>query len=273
MNTIVAATDYSSLAENAVEYAAAIARQKKERLILLNDIEEPVHAENARLSEGRFQQFLDENEARLLEKAAVLAKKYGITVLAKSTNSIVENEISNLIAEYHVYMVVMGMEARSRYQELWGNTTTSVIKHLPINVLAVPAKAKFENVSKVLFACDALHGVSEQLLERIKNIALTNPVEIEILIISTGPKNAATSGEMTYSLKVIDERLKGIAYHYENVNADSIVDGIRKEVIRSKAGVLIMAPEKHGFWDSLIHRSATRAMASGLDIPLLSVPL
>jgi hypothetical protein len=34
-----------------------------------------------------------------------------------------------------------------------------------------------------------------------------------------------------------------------------------------------MMPNKYGFWGSLIHRSKTRIMASGSEIPLMSLPL
>ncbi len=269
MNTIVAATDYSDIAENAVEYAAGIAKLKNERLILLNDIEVAFHAENAQLSPGDFEALYQKNGTRLQQRASSLEEKYGIEVLPKTTNSIVESELNKLIAEYDIYMVVMGMASRSRYQEIWGNTTTKIIKKLPVNVLAVPAKAKFEGLKKVLFAFDALHGVSEELLARVKNIALIANAEVEVLLINKSREK--TNEEDFYSLQTIDAHFEGIPYHYENVNADSVVEGIRMEVIRSNADLLVMAPQKHGFWDSFVHRSKTRGMASGLDIPLLSV--
>ena len=272
MNTIIAATDYSELAENAVEYAAAVAKLKNERLILLNDISVAVHAENARLPSDRFEELLVANEVRLGQRALALSHAYGIDVVPKATNSFVENELETLVAEYHAYMVVLGMEPQSRVQEWWGNTTTSVIKKFPLDVLAVPAKARFEGLKKVLFACDALHGVSEALLTRVKNVALLVTAEVEVLVISPGAAPATPSNEAVYSLQRIGEGLEGIPYHIENVNAESIVEGIRMEVIRSNADLLVMAPQKHGFWDSLIHRSKTRMMAAGLDIPLLSVP-
>ncbi len=269
MSTIVAATDYSNIAENAVEYAAAIAKLKNERLILLYDIEVAFHAENAQLSPASFEALYQKEESRLRLRTTSLGEKYGIEVLPKVTNSVVENELTNLIAEYDVYMVVMGMASQSRYQEIWGNTTTKIIKKLPVNVLAVPAKAKYEGLKKVLFACDALHGVPKELLARVKNIALMTHAEVEVLLVSTSPEK--TYEEDSYSLQAVNAHLEGLPFHYENVNADSIVEGIRMEVIRSNADLLIMAPQKHGFWDSVIHRSKTRSMASGLDIPLLSV--
>lgn len=49
MMTIIAATDFSILAENAVEYAAAIAKHKNARLILFNSFVIPFHAANTLL--------------------------------------------------------------------------------------------------------------------------------------------------------------------------------------------------------------------------------
>jgi hypothetical protein len=48
---------------------------------------------------------------------------------------------------------------------------------------------------------------------------------------------------------------------------------IEKEIIDSNSNLLVMIPKKYGFWESLIHRSKTREMASGLNIPMLSIPI
>jgi nucleotide-binding universal stress UspA family protein len=272
MNTLIAATDYSDLAENAVEYAAAVANHKHERLILLHNLAFDVHAENARLHADRLQEVMEENQARLNRRATALAEKYGITVLPIITDTpLVEEEMAALVAKYDVYMMVMGMAEKSRMRELWGNTTTIAIKHVHVNVLAVPANAKFKDNRKVLFACDAIHGIVDQVLARIKSIALLYNAEVEVLLIHTKPQTGKEATTTQYSLQAIDKALQGIAYHYENVDADSIVEGIRQEVLKSHADVLIMAPLQHGFWSSLAHRSKTREMASGLEIPLLSV--
>jgi nucleotide-binding universal stress UspA family protein len=272
MNTILAATDYSDLAENAVEYAAAVARHKSERLVLLNIIVYDVHAENARLHVEKFQEMMAQAQARLDKRAAALSDQYGITVLPITANSfLVEEELAKLVAKYDVYMVVMGMAEQSRLQEYWGNATTLAIKHVPVNILAVPANATFKEQRKVLFACDAIHGVFEQLLARIKSVALLFNAEVEVLLIHTKPQTGKQADATEYSLQAIDKALQGIAYHYENVDADSIVEGIRLEIIKTHADVLIMAPLQHGFWGTLVHRSKTRKMASGLDIPLLAV--
>lgn len=47
---------------------------------------------------------------------------------------------------------------------------------------------------------------------------------------------------------------------------------IAAEIKEIKADFLVMMPQKRGFWEAVVHRSKTRLMASGLQIPLLSIP-
>jgi nucleotide-binding universal stress UspA family protein len=273
MDTIIAATDYSPLAENAAEYAAALAKMAGERLVLLNDFVVTPDAENARIPEHQYQKLLELNKLHLAKKAISLSERYGIEVIPRATSSYVENELRNLISEYEPRVLVLGMAPRSWEQKLWGNTTTEVIKKLHAAVLVVPGGATYKGFRKVLFACDILHGVSEQLLNRIRRLAMLTSAVIEVLIINAAGDGLEVLGTDPSPLKGIDDNFDGIAYNYTQVNADSVIKGIRKEIIRSGAELLIMAPQKHGFWDSFVHRSKTRIMASGLEIPLLALPL
>ncbi|HMG07171.1 MAG TPA: universal stress protein [Mucilaginibacter sp.] len=273
MKTIIAATDYKELSENAAEYAADIARLSKARLILLNDFTISIHAINARLPGPAIEELLSENELRLKKKAALLSEKFGIKVLPKATFSFVEDELKSLIDEYQANLVVLGMPSKTLEQDLLGNTTTSVIKNLRTPVLAVPAEAKFEGTKKVLFACDMLNGVSELLLSRIKNFALIIGAEVEVLLINETIEELKDKGADPLIYENVSHQLDGIDYYYKNLRSDSIIHSIEQEIKNFQADLLIMVPEKHGFWDSMIHRSKTRIMAAGLHIPLLSIPI
>src|SRR6187402_84510 len=100
MKTILAATNYTELAENAVNYAAGIARQNNYKLILLNDFTVSAHVENARLSAERVDELIDENRILLESKALLLADEYGIKVLARATFSFIDDAIKEIVAEY-----------------------------------------------------------------------------------------------------------------------------------------------------------------------------
>ncbi|HEY6901897.1 MAG TPA: universal stress protein [Puia sp.] len=271
--TIIAATDYSEIAENAVEYAAAVAKFVKAKLVLLNDLTLTVSTSNSQLPAHRIDELVGENATRLSEKASSLSKRYGIEVSTKATFSFVVGELKTLLSEHPYDLIVMGMADKSLEQDLWGNTTTSVIKKLNSPVLAVPAGARFEGIKKILFACDLLHGVSADLLDRVRTIALDNHAEVEVLLINETVEELKKKGANRDALKDIEGGLNGIEYYYKNIKSDSVIEALKNEVERSGADLLVMAPQKHGFWDAVVHQSKTRKMAAGLDIPLLSIPI
>ena len=68
------------------------------------------------------------------------------------------------------------------------------------------------------------------------------------------------------------EEFEDISCSYKNLGSNNVVQAIENEIKEVNAKLLIMIPQKHGFWESMIHRSKTRIMASDLSIPLLSIP-
>jgi nucleotide-binding universal stress UspA family protein len=273
MIIILVATDFSPIADNAVEYAAAIAKQFEAKLILFNAFTLPVHASNTLISASGFQNLLDRNEARLKEKASLIASAYNINVEHESKFSYIGDELKVLLDKYNPNLIVLGMAPRTLEQDLMGNTTTSAIKKLHFPILAVPMGAQFAGMKRVLFACDVLKGLSVNVLSRIKRLALKLKSEIEVFFVDGKNKNLKAEGSGLLATDVINNGLSGITYCYKNVQSDSVIKEIKREIIEFRAELLVMAPEEYGFWTSLVHRSKTRMMAAGLQIPLLSIPL
>lgn len=273
MTTIIVATDFSEVAENAVEYAAAAAKHSDARLILFNSFEIPVHAANTLLPASSIQRLLGDNEIRLIERALALSLDYDIEVGHESALSFVEDELKALLLKYEASLVVLGMNTKSLEQDLWGNTTTSAIKKLKLPVLAVPLGARFEGTRKVLFACDVLSGVSERVLAQVKELAISLAAEVEVFNVNEALEELKAEGADQPGTNAIDDGLEGISYYYKNVKSNAVIAEIEKEIEIFGADMLIMVPKKYGFWASLVHRSKTRMMASGLHIPLLSIPI
>lgn len=271
--TIIVATDFSEVAENAVEYAAAIARHSKAKLILYNSFVIPMHAANTLLPGSSFQKLLNENEIRLIERSLSLSVTYDIEVGHESSFSFVEDELKRLLEKYDAALVVLGMHTKTLEQDLWGNTTTTAIKKLKFPVLAVPLGAKFEGIKKVLFACDVLSGISEKVLVNVKELALSLNAEVEVFNVNRALEELKNEGADLLATNAIEDGLEGITYYYKNVKSNAVIKEIEKEIEVFGADMLVMVPKKYGFWASLVHTSKTRIMASGLHIPLLSIPI
>lgn len=274
MRTLIVATDFSKEAENAVVYASEVAKALKARIILFTSFSLSVHAANTRLSAAAMEHLIAQDHAKLKERAERIAKEYGIEASYESGLMLqVSVELENLYVKHNADLIIMGMAANSLAQDLFGNTTTASVMRLKFPVLAIPLGAKYEKVKKILFACDVLRGVQKKVLDRIKDLAIALGAEVEVFHVQNKVKLLESDSQHKYSKRSIDESLEGVSFFYKNVASNAVIEAIEKEIVDFNADVLIMIPQRYGFWDSLIHRSKTRIMASSCQIPLFSIPL
>ncbi|MCL4639277.1 MULTISPECIES: universal stress protein [Olivibacter] len=271
MRTIIVATDFSDIAENAVEYAATGASIIDAKIVLFNAFKLPLHASNTILSVENVQSMIDKNKLKLETRANDLIKRYDIEVAVDSSLLNVEDEVERLMKQYDAEMVIMGMAKRSLEQDLLGNTTTNVIQKLKFPVLAVPEGVTFKPVKRILYACDVVRGIHKTILERIKDIARSWNAEIEVFNVQE--KIEELHEDPSFTKDPLKDEMTGIQYFYKNVASNTIIKEIRNEVENFQPDLLIMVPNRYGFWSSIVHRSKTRMMAAGLDVPLLSIPI
>ncbi|MBO9584958.1 MAG: universal stress protein [Flavobacterium sp.] len=270
--TIIAATNFSAIATNAVNYAAGLAKATGAKLVLFNSFSLSVHSANSHITADAMQKQIEKAIFRLESLAKELAESFKIETSAICTYSFLEDELPKIIAETNADVVVMGMAERTFEQELLGNSTTTAIKNLHIPVLAVPEKARFLNIKKVLYACDSLSFSAIKKFSWIKNALGDFGAEIEFFSVDEKLDDLKEEQHRILMNSNIEKEFEDVKYLYKTVRSNAVINEIRKEIKNYEADLLIMVPQKYGFWDSLVHRSKTRILAAGLDIPLLSFP-
>ncbi|HEX6432418.1 MAG TPA: universal stress protein [Niastella sp.] len=269
MKKIIIATDYSAEAENAADYAGAVASEQGHELILFNYFEISIHVLNARASGSAIDEMLEIYQANLNKAALALSKKYTIKVTPHLATGNFYESLVACINQFEAVAVVMGMANKSVEQDLLGNTTTSTIHKLQLPLLAIPITTKYHGIHKILFACDMEKGVEEKVLENVHETATAFGATVEVFYVKDKIEELQGAEEEHDS---IDKSFAGISYYYKNVQSRKIINAIQDEVKETNADLLIMAPYQYGFWDSIVHRSKTRVMASGNNVPLLSLP-
>jgi nucleotide-binding universal stress UspA family protein len=267
---IIAATNFSVTATNAVTYAAELAQLTGSKLILFNSFTLSIHSSNYRISAEGLQKELESAAYRLDVLGKDLAKLFDIEVECFCSYSFLEDQLQQIIEESKAELVVMGMAERTFEQELLGNTTTSVIKNLNIPVLAVPANARFKDAKKILFASDSLVLSSVEKFSWFMQLAKKLKAEVEFF--SVDEKVDRLIEEQGKINRKETETFQNVKFVYKTIRSISVVNAIKEEIKNYDADILVMVPQKYGFWDSLVHISKTRIMAAGLDIPLLSLP-
>lgn len=268
MKKIIVATDFSAEADNAMEYAAKAAAEQQYELVLYSLQNVSIHALNARLSAGAMDSHQLMKKSELEEAAAKLTKDFGVVTTTYFASGDFFETLEECIADTGADMVVMGMAEKSLEQDMLGNTTTAAIHRLKIPILAVPSEAKYSGIKNIVFACDIARGVHKKVLEKVSDVAAGFGAHVEVFNV-----NNAVDSLSKQDRSVIDSSFDGISYYYKNVASGNIVAAIKDEVTARKAELLIMVPYKYGFWSALVHKSKTRVMASGSNVPLLSIPL
>ncbi|MDN3667195.1 universal stress protein [Algibacter miyuki] len=264
MKTIIISSDFSEESENATLYAIKAAKKIKAKLVLFHLHIVSIHVVQSRLPYKNILLSIDYAKTKIENRAKKLSETYGIKIKVDFAMGEYFKQLQRAIEEHHADMIIMGMHTKTIEGDLLGSTTSEAINKIEIPILAVPLKAQFNNIDKILFACDLEKGLTGNILKQIKKTTKKFNSELRVFHVNNKISELKSNAEI---LKPLEE----VSYYYKNVQSEAVIDEIRNEMLEYKPDVLIMVPYEYGFWSSLIHKSKTRIMSSGLDIPLLSI--
>jgi nucleotide-binding universal stress UspA family protein len=283
MKTIIVATDYSRAACNALAYAAALARQWGAKIVLFNSFQLPAPAANALFLAERKGRFLAENRERLKAIAEQTACLYSIQVGWSTNFSYITEELDVQVELLDADLVVMGMRGNSEERKIFGNSTTTIIRHAKYPVLVVPEDARFTGIEKILFACDYKSLAKNNRLTLMHELAINFNARIQVLhvekandeLVPVGAAYMDNEGSRYNSMVGavnLDPLLTAVKHEFKYLGDDNVVRGIDRGLDEYKADLLVMVPHRSSFWDSLLERSSTCKMAVNTHVPLLALP-
>jgi len=245
MKNILVPTDFSEQAQYALDLAHQIAQKSSAKVKLLNVLEMPVgYSFNA---SGEVSQPNDASyifTMKLLEKTRedlndiIQDSKYEDIELVGDV--LVGNpyvNISNVIADQKMNLVVMGTQGSSGLEEiLVGSNTEKVVRRAKCPVITVKSKADADKIKNIVFASDFRNNL-DKMVGSLKDLQNLFGATLHIVSINT-PNNFETSrhyqkvmkdfvdkhGIENYTTTVYnDEREEdGITYFAEGIDADLI---------------------------------------------------
>lgn len=264
MRTILVATDFSNISNNAMYYAIAAAKQIQARVVIFHLFKLSSHAANSLANTQSIDAMLQRKKQEVDILAAKLAEENDIEIIADVRMGDFLVTISEVKEAYNARFLVVGMPKKTIDHYLLGNTTTAAIQTLKFPILAVPEAVKFTGIKRILYACDIKRGVHLEIMQNIKDFAESHHAAVNVFYVGDHLKSADYD-------KKIEESLEGIKYSFKHVPAQSVISAILHEAKAIEADLIVMSPHKYGFWSSIIHTSKTNAMASNGKIPLLSI--
>ncbi len=269
MKTILVATDYSSPASNAVDFAANISSETGASLILFNVHKLSVHARNSLASSDSIEHRIKQSEEQLVKHCQEVSDQYKINVEWELGKDDTVESLKEFTSKHSVDLLVMGIESNLTEYKLFGNTTTDTIKLMQFPLLVVPHDVHYNGINRITYACDPVYIKDNCDLSVLKQFIRNFKSSLEILHVNTNGIDLKGNTEMEM---LVDDIFSGIAHTYRYVNHTRVIDGIKAGLEEYPSDLLVMIPHKLGFFESLIKGSHTSQMTVTTRLPLLVIP-
>lgn len=270
MKIILATTDFSTAANNAVNYAAEMALSIKAKLLLLHVVPIPigyselpivVGLEDIMRSSEKDMIDLKEEVKRMVHDKIVIETEVGMGGFF--------DELKNVCERVKPYAVVMGSQGKTAAEHiLFGAHATYAVKHLNWPVITVPQGVAFKTVKKIGLASDLTEVVEITPIEEIKT--LVHDFNAELHILNTGKKEIFDA-DLVFESGLMQEMTMSLNPTFHFIDNENVDKGILDFAERNQIDLLIVLPRRHNLIAGLFHKSHSKNLVLHSHVPVMAL--
>lgn len=277
MKKILAPTDFSENATNAIRYARKLFAKEKCVIYLLNTFTPAAYNIGTMVdsySALRLQEIVKEDSEKKLEKLESSLKEEFDNpnhrfVRIASFNLLIL-EIMDIVKKEDIDLIVMGTKGATGTKEVFiGTHTTYTIKKVKCPVIAVPSGFTFDPPKEILFPTDYRLSKTNKHLWLVKELCDHHNSRLNILNAYHGEP---LSGEQMEIKEFLDTYFKGNSHLFHISENDDIIEAIENFQVKHKINFLIMIHNKHSFFENMLFRPVINQIAYHTNIPFLVIP-
>lgn len=272
MKTIIVPTDFSDVANNALNYAVDMARSIDASLLIVNVYQVPVTFTEVpviALSLDEIKQISEEKMAALKKKVEDRAGG-GLKIYTECRLGDVVDEIESVARSIQPLTIVMGTKGQSSVERLFlGSNTLTAIRHLSYPILVVPPDASFQPIRRIGFACDFDKVVESTPVKPIHQFCTAFQAKLYVLNVDHKNKHF-TPGTPEESL-LLHTMIEDLSPTYHFIDDSDIELGIEEFAKKNDLNLIITIPKKHKLLDSLFQRSHTKDLIFHAHLPILCI--
>ncbi|MBL0359003.1 MAG: universal stress protein [Chitinophagaceae bacterium] len=270
MKKIIAATDFSADALNAVNYAADMALSIDAKLVLLHVCQLPLSFGDVPVA-VYLDELVKESEKDIEYLKEQLSKRMNgkLTIETLVKTGAFYEELEDACEEQLPYAVVTGSQGKTATQRmLFGSHAVYAMQHLKWPLITVPANATYSSIKNIGFACDFDGVIETTPVDEIK--MLVNDFNASLHILNTG-KEDEFKPEIVFQSGMLQEMLAALNPKYHFINNQNVEEGILQFAQQNNIDLLIVLPKKHSFIDKLIHKSHTKQLVLHSHVPVMAL--
>lgn len=273
MTRILTLTDFSEVANYAVESATEFARQHNAELQILHVLRSTDYIQYELDSDPEL--FIRNRKGKVIS-AKMDAWKSNAIASGVTTQMIISageliQQVRGIVADHEIDFIVMGSTGLDENEKFWGTVTQEVAKNIDVPILVIKSRMKEYRMNNIVFASD--FDVEDRII-MTQSISLLKPPSDAIIHLMS----VNTTSFFTQPTVVINSALKDfeeLARPYRTTSSyqsDYSVDaGIRHFIDSVQPDVLIMSNRKRNpIVDFFSSSPAINAIGS-INAPVLIV--
>jgi nucleotide-binding universal stress UspA family protein len=270
VKNILCPTDFSDAANNAMEYAATLAKQFNASLTLWIMFELPMLDGTATKSElpHRIRRKQDELQEVLNDWCNEIKKEFNIpcNYTLEHNISSLEKTLTHYTDKENYDLIVAGTNgADDLYQYYFGTNSYRIIEQMKYPVLIVPENCTYQDISSIIFTTDYSHNDMKTLK------VLLNTFKAKVTILHISQHDTKVSKEVFHSFQNrLDEQFNfdnRIRFHREI--GSNTLEGINTFLQKNATDLIVLSAKHQNLLEKLLHKSFTRELLDSIGIPVL----
>lgn len=268
MQKILIPTDFSPVADNALNYAIEIATKFKSELYLYH-----VYSMNKKIDydlnfpddEQPYVKKIEEKMNFTKQKFMEKITKNWLSIQTKVEEKHIYSLFKSIVKEHEINLIIMGSKGASGLEKIvFGSVAASALDMAEVPVLVVPPKIPVTPLKHIVLAKDP-NEISINVLSPLQKLAVKFGAKVTIFYVNTDSSND--------TIKKMDLSLNGVETTYHEVPMSKSINESINEFIRDhKCDLLCMIRREKVFFESIFKRSITKTQVYNTRIPLLVLP-
>jgi len=273
MKTILIATDFSTVAYNAVNYGVALAKSIDHSVTLVHVYQVPVAFADGPMVMVSLDDLRSTAEKQLEKLKSDLRHVHGkeLKLYSEAILGNVAEEVQKLAEKLDPFAVVMGATGLTGAQRvLFGSTTLLAVRKLSYPVIVVPEGRSFgHGIKKIGLACDFRQVVDTIPTRFIQQFQKT--FQAELHVINVDFENRAFLVDTPEQSLMLHTLLEGVKPVYHFLEEADVEAGLNRFAEENNLDLLITIPKKHRFLEAIFKRSSTKKILQEARVPVVGV--
>ncbi len=273
MKTIIVPTDFSPVANNAMNFAVDMALNINASILLLHVYQIPVSMTDVPVVLISADELKKSSEEKLesMKQSIDHITSGKLKIYTEAKIGDVVDELEDLCKHIQPFAVVMGTKGASGIERmLFGSTTLTTIRHLTWPVIVVPPGKEYgKGIKKIGFACDFKQVVETTPIQFIKK--MVKEFNAELHVMNVDYENKQFKPETPEQSVLLHTLLEEVNPNYHFINNIDIEDGINDFAENNNLDLLITIPKKHKLLEGLFRPSSTKQLITQSHVPVMCV--